>query len=588
MTMSIFSEYKQEKLEVIAENGMVVAESVEATEAGLEIFEKGGNAFDAAVATSFASCVSEPAMASLGGGGAVLIYLAEAGKSYAIEFEGRLSKSATEDMFVSDLEPLGVNPHPSFGWRGTKNNVGWMGYRSLGVPGQVAGLCHMQESFGSMSLEEVIAPAIRICKEGYEVNKYYALMIGSNMKLLQQYPPIDKLLLPGGYPPIPVSQYDEPTIIVQKELAETLRKISKGGADAFYRGDIAKDIHADTHPHGSIVTLQDYADYKPKSYEDGLVGSYRGYKIVCMPEVFGGTQVIQTLNLLEGFDLASMQHNSVNYLHLIAECFRRVWVDRFRYIGDPEFENVPIEGLVSKEYAEEMRSHLCLDKIPDDIKPGNPWKYQEDGKVPATVSSSPGPRAGGMNTTHLCTMDKRGNMVSMVQTLGGGFGSYTISGSTGIIMRNYTNLFNPEPGTSNSIGPWKRPTSHDSLTLVFKDGEPLITIGAPGGRRVITSVVQVLINIIDFGMGIQEAISKPRIHIEGADPKVPEGKLLTDMFVDSRIDRETVKELERRGHEIVIKLDGDFALPVGIMRDPLTSKLHSGVTVPVPAMATGL
>jgi gamma-glutamyltranspeptidase/glutathione hydrolase len=438
-----------------------------------------------------------------------------------------------------------------------------------------------------MSLEEVIAPAIRICEEGYEVNKYYALMIGSNMKLLQQYPPIDKLLLPGGYPPIPVSQYDEPTIIVQKELAETLRKISKGGADAFYRGDIAKDIHADTHPHGSIVTLQDYADYKPKSYEDGLVGSYRGYKIVCMPEVFGGTQVIQTLNLLEGFDLASMQHNSVNYLHLIAECFRRVWVDRFRYIGDPEFENVPIEGLVSKEYAEEMRSHLCLDKIPDDIKPGNPWKYQGDGKVPATVSSSPGPRAGGMNTTHLCTMDKRGNMVSMVQTLGGGFGSYTISGSTGIIMRNYTNLFNPEPGTSNSIGPWKRPTSHDSLTLVFKDGEPLITIGAPGGRRVITSVVQVLINIIDFGMGIQEAISKPRIHIEGADPKVPEGKLLTDMFVDSRIDRETVKELERRGHEIVIKLDGDFALPVGIMRDPLTSKLHSGVTVPVPAMAFG-
>jgi gamma-glutamyltranspeptidase/glutathione hydrolase len=438
-----------------------------------------------------------------------------------------------------------------------------------------------------MSLEDVIAPAIRFCEEGFEVNKYYALEIGSNMKLLQQYPPIGKLLLPGGFPPIPAGQYDEPTFIVQKELSESLRRIMKGGADAFYQGNIAKDIIADTQSHGSIVTLQDYADYQPKSYDDGLVGSYRGHKIVCMPEVFGGTQVLQTLNLLESFDLTSLGQNSVQYLHLIAECFRRAWVDRFRYIGDPEFEIVPIEGLVSKEYAAEMRQHLSLEKVPDDIKPGNPWKYQGDGQVPVTGGKAPGPRGEGRNTTHLCTMDKRGNMVSMVQTLGGGFGAYTMSGSTGIILRNYTNLFNPEPGTSNSIGPWKRPTSHDSLTLVFKDGKPFITIGAPGGRRVITSVVQALVNIIDFGMGIQEAIAEPRIHIEGSDPKVPEGKLVKKMFVDSRIDRETVKELERQGHEITLNMDGDFARPVGIMRDPLTGKLHGGVTVPVPATAIG-
>ncbi|HLB46433.1 MAG TPA: gamma-glutamyltransferase [Anaerolineales bacterium] len=586
--MSVRSQYRQEKSEVVAENAMVAAECVEAAEAGLEIFEKGGNAVDAAVASSFASCVCEPAMASLGGGGAALIYLAEPGTICSVEFEGRLSMSATEDMFVDDLLPLGVNPHPSFGWRGTKNNVGWMGYRSLGVPGQVAGLCQILERFGTMSLEQVIAPAIRFCEEGYEVNKYYALMIGSHMNLLQQNPPIDKLLLPGGFPPIPVSQYDDPTIVVQKELAESLRKIAQVGAAAFYQGDIAKAIIADTQPHGSIVSLQDYADYQPKSYEDGLVGSYRGHKVVCMPEVFGGTQVLQTLNLLEGFDLSSMGHNSLQYLHLIAECFRRVWVDRFRYIGDPEFEAVPIEGLVSKEYAAEMRQQLSLERAPDDVKPGNPWRYQGDGQVPAAVGKPPGPRGEGRNTTHLCTMDRRGNMVSLVQTLGGGFGAYAMSGSTGIILRNYTNLFNPEPGTSNSIGPWKRPTSHDSLTLVFKDGEPLITIGAPGGRRVITSVVQVLVNIIDFGMGMQEAIAAPRIHIEGSDPKVPEGRMVKEMFVDSRIDRETVKGLESLGHEIRLKLDGDFALPLGIMRDPSTGKLHGGVTVPVPATALGL
>jgi gamma-glutamyltranspeptidase/glutathione hydrolase len=584
--MALRSVLIQKKEEVVAEDCMVVAESAEAAQAGIEIFGKGGNAIDAAIATSFASAVCEPAMSSLGGGGAALVYLAGEDRVVAIEFEGRLPKAATEDMFVPDLLPPGVDPHPSFGWRGTRNNVGWMGYRSLGVPGQVAGLCQLLEQFGTMNLEDVVAPAIRVCEEGYEINDYYALMISSDMELLRQYPPIDKLLLPGGCPPRPASAYHRPTVIVQRELAETLRKIARGGAEAFHRGEIARAIVADTQPHGSIVTLQDYADYRPTTYDDGLVGSHRGYRLVCMPEVFGGIQVLQALNLLEGFELTALGHNSPGFLHLVAECFRRAWVDRFRYMGDPEFEEVPIEGLVSKEYATVMRKQLDLKRVPDEIKPGNPWKYQGDGRVPEAASPS-GPRAEGRNTTHLCTMDKAGNMVSMVQTLGGGFGAYVMSGSTGIILRNYTNLFNPEPGTSNSIGPWKRPSSHDSLTLVFRDGKPLLTIGAPGGRRVITAVVQVLVNVIDFGMGIQEAIAAPRIHIEGCDPKVPEGKMVGEMFVDSRISPEVMKELERRGHQVTRLLDGNFALPLGIMRNPETGKLHGGVTVPVPAMAIG-
>jgi gamma-glutamyltranspeptidase/glutathione hydrolase len=305
-----------------------------------------------------------------------------------------------------------------------------------------------------------------------------------------------------------------------------------------------------------------------------------------MPEVFGGIQVLQTLNLLEGFDIPSLKHNSPRYLHLLAECFRRAWVDRFRYMGDPEFEEVPIQGLVSKSYAEEMRQFLNLERVPDEINPGNPWRYQGVGQMPEEGRPL-GPRGAGRNTTHLCTMDKGGNMVSMVQTLGGGFGAYTMSGSTGIILRNYTNLFNPEPGTSNSIGPWKRPASHDSLTLVFKDGRPLLTIGAPGGRRVITSVVQCLVNVIDFGMGIREAIASPRIHIEGSDPKLPEGKLVRNLFVDTRIDSATIEALARRGHEITVQVDGDFALPIGIMKDESTNNLHGGVTVPVPATAAG-
>jgi gamma-glutamyltranspeptidase/glutathione hydrolase len=255
-------------------------------------------------------------------------------------------------------------------------------------------------------------------------------------------------------------------------------------------------------------------------------------------------------------------------------------------MGDPEFEEVPIVGLTSKEYADEMRKSLNLERVPDQIKPGNPWKYQGNGQGPG-AARPPTYEGEGRNTTHLCSMDHNGNMVSLVQTLGGAFGAYVMSGSTGIILRNYTNLFNPEPGTSNSIGPWKRPSSHDSLTLVFKDGQPLITIGAPGGRRVITSVVQVLVNSLDFGMGIQKAIAAPRIHIEGGDPKVPEGKLVRQLFVDSRFEREVIKDLERIGHEVRVLPDGNFALPVGIERDIATGNLHGGVTVPVPATAVG-
>jgi gamma-glutamyltranspeptidase/glutathione hydrolase len=583
--MTLRSELVQTKTPVVAENSIVAAESAEAAEAGLDILRRGGNAVDAAVATSFAACTCEPAMSSLGGGGAALIHLAGQQRTVAIEFEGRLPGRASEEMFVPDLLPLGVEPHPSFGWRGTRDGTSWRGYRSLGVPGQVAGLCQILDRFGTMSLAEVIAPAIEICERGYAVNGYYALMIGSHMQLLQKYPPIDQLLLPGGYPPRPATAYDEPTVIVQPALAETLIKIAGGGADAFYRGPIAEAIVADTEPHGSIVSLQDYARYQPKSYDTGLKGSYRGYELVCMPEVFGGIQVIQSLNLLEGLDLRAPGHNSPGYLHMVAECFRRVWVDRFRYMGDPEFEEVPIQGLISKEYADEMRAKLNLEAVPDEIAPGNPWGYQGD--QPSAPSRPRGVEWDSRNTTHLCTMDRQGNMVSMVQTLGGAFGAYVMSGSTGIILRNYTNLFNPEPGTSNSMGPWKRPSSHDSLTLVFQEGRPLLTIGAPGGRRVITAVVQVLVNVLDFGMDIQEAIAAPRIHVEGSDPKVPDGKLVRWLFADARLPPEVVQDLRKRGHDVTLLPDGNFALPVAIIRDETEGRLRAGVTVPVPATALG-
>ncbi|HEX5165577.1 MAG TPA: gamma-glutamyltransferase [Thermomicrobiales bacterium] len=575
----------QQKVEVTSDAGLVAAESEEAAEAGAEIFEAGGNAIDAAVATSFTAAVCEPAMTSIGGGGAALVYLGETGETFALEFNGRLPHAAHENMFLDDLLPPGESLSP-FSWRGTRDNVAWMGYRTLGVPGHPAGVLSLHERFGTLPRSTVLAPAIRRAREGYDINPYYSLLIGHDAKHILRFPSLAHMLLPDGRPPVPRDYYNpNGHRVVQPQLAETLEMIAEGGIDAFYRGDVARAIVEDNRPHGAIVTLEDYAAYEPRWYDDGLRTDYRGYTVVAMPDAFGGVNVLETLNILERFNLARSGHNTPQTLHLLVEALRLSWSDRFRHMGDPEFEDVPIRGLISKAYADERRGLIDARQAPDEIRPGDPWPYQG---MRAPANEKPGgTHPPGNETTHMVTADAQGNMVSLVQTLGGEFGSRTISPSTGIIQRNYTNLFNPEPGTKNSIGPWKRPLSHDSLVLILKNGRAIAAVGAPGGRRVIPAVIQVILNIIDFGMGIQDAIGAPRIHAEGCDPKVPEGLLVRTVFVDSRIPAETRAAMEAMGHEIVVMQDGQFALPVGLLRDE-AGLLHGGVTVPVPAMAIGL
>jgi len=574
----------QQKTEVVSNVGVVVAQSI-AAEAGGQILERGGNAIDAAVATSLVACAIEPCNASLGGGGAVLVHHAASGKTYAIEFNGRLPKAMREDTFVNDLLPLGEDPHP-FGWRGTRNRVSWRGYKTLGVPGQVAGLALLHQRFGKLPFSELVEPAIRICEEGWEVDRYYQYLITQYMEDLQRFESIANLLLPGGRPPTIRDFYTKPTIIQQPALANTLRTIARGGADAFYRGEIAVNTIRDVAPYGALVTVEDYAAYAPELYEDGLRTTYRGYDIVCMPGAFGGVTVVETLNILEGFDLAKSGHNTPETLHRIIEALRLAWADRFYHMGDPEFERVPLAGLATKEYAAERRA-LIGPRVPDSIAPGNPWPYQGE-RGPSPDQKPPGIPHNSQDTTHLCAMDAEGNTVSLVHTLGGAFGAMVLSPSTGIIHRNYTNLFNPEPGTRNSLGPWKRPLSHDSLTLVFKDGKPFISIGAPGGRRVIPAVVQVLINVIDFGMSMQEAIAAPRVHTEGSDPKVPTGKLDARVIADERIPVKVLQELAARGHQVTTLPPGNFASPVAIMRDPETGTMRTGVTVETATVGIAL
>lgn len=578
------SKIVQSKSQVKSMAGILTAQSI-AAEAGGEIFELGGNAIDAAIAASFVACSIEPSNATLGGGGAALVYHAETGSTYAIEFNGRLPMGMREDMFVDDLLPLGED-QPPFRWRGTRDRVAWKGYRTLGVPGQVGGLCMLHEKFGSLPLADLVAPAIRICEEGWEVDARYQYYIAQDMEWLQKFPSIAELLLPGGRVPVIRDFYrSNPTIIKQPRLAETLRAVANGGADAFYRGEVARKIIEDVVPHGAAVTLEDYAAYAPKLYEDGIRTKYKGYDIVCMPDAYGGVTVIETLNILDGIDLAAMGHNQPETVHTIIEALRLAWADRFYHMGDPEFEEVPIQGLISKDYAD-ARRQLIGSTVPSSIEPGNPWDFQA--VKPTVNAGAAGPHHNSQDTTHISAMDGRGNTISLVHSAGGSFGAMVVSQSTGILQRNYTNLFNPEPGTRNSLGPWKRPLSHDSLTLVFKEGKPFITIGAPGGRRVITSVVQAIVNVIDFGMNMQDAIGAPRIHAEGSDPKFPAGLVDPNVIADTRYPATVIEDLERRGHRVTLLPDGDFASPVAVMRDPVTGEMSSGLTVPTPARAIGI
>ncbi len=338
---------EQAKTQVKSMDGIVTAQSI-AAEAGGEILARGGNAIDAAIATSFVACCIEPSNATIGGGGAALVYHAETNSTYAIEFNGRLPKGMREDMFVDYLLPLGED-QPPFRWRGTKDRVAWKGYKTLGVPGQVGGLCLLHERFGSLPLADLVEPAIRVCEEGWEVDARYQYYIAQDMEWLQKFPSIAELLLPGGRVPVIRDFYHpEPTVIRQPRLAETLRAIAEGGADAFYRGEVARKVVDDVSPHGAAVTVEDYAAYEPKLYEDGIRTTYRGYDIVCMPDAYGGVTVIETLNILEGFDLAGMGHNTPDAVHTIIEALRLAWADRFYHMGDPEFEDVPIAGLISK------------------------------------------------------------------------------------------------------------------------------------------------------------------------------------------------------------------------------------------------
>jgi len=575
MTGLVQTELALSKNEVVAPNGMVVGEHPLIAEAGAEILLKGGNAVDAAVAAAFAAGVVEPFMSGIGGLGYMLIHDSRSGRQYAVEFTGRTPAAAGARTF--ELDPAGGQAG-MFGWPAVKDRANLVGYRAPLVPGTVAGLTLALEKFGTMRLDQVLEPAIRYAEEGFPMDWYVSLNIAVAMAELREFPETATVFLPNGVPPKPRTRWWEPAeTFRQPDLAETLKLIAREGPDAFYRGPIAARIAEAMAARGGLITREDLARYQPKIYQAPLRTTYREFEVVACPGPCAGTTLIQTLNIAEGFGLQRYGHNSAQSLHLIAETSRRAFADRFAYLADPDFADAPWAGLVSKDYAAEVRATIDPERATPEAGPGDPWKY-EGRPAPARADVSAG--SDPSCTTHLGVIDRDRNMVSLTNTLGELFGCRVVIPGTGILLNNGMVWFDPRPGRPNSLAGNKRPLVNMTPALVLHNGRPFMSIGAPGARRLITGIFESILNVLEFGLGIQAAVSAPRVHCEGPET-----------HIDSRIPAETRDILAAMGHRLVVLEQtiaaSDFGRPVGILIDPTDGCLHGGVHVQQPATAVG-
>ncbi len=522
---------------------MVAAKHPLICKTGVDIMRKGGNAVDAAVAAAFVDCVVEPAMNGIGGEGIMAIHTAE-GKNTIIDYVGRPSKNCTPDMYelLDEVEPGWM------GWRRVKNDANMNGYKASTTPGTVAGLTKALELYGTMELKEVMAPAIKIAQEGFVVGWWTVSHIVTTMQTFSKFPEWRKIFLKDGkYPPRPYSHAlrRNPDLLVNKDLAKSLRLIAEKGPDVFYNGEIAEAISKDMAENEGFITAEDLAIYEPIIL-DPTPGIYRGYEVIYDPS-HAGTTAMEILNLLECFDLAGYGFGSLEHLHVMAEAIGLAYADRFEYMGDPGFIDVPQKGMVSKNYAKELHRRINFKKALK-ITPGNPWPHEE--------------------TTALTVVDKDRNAVAINQTIVNAFGSGVVIPGTGILLNNAMYGLNPEPGHANSIDGRKRRIQNVCPILLLKDGDAFMAVGAPGGRAIQTSIVQTIVHVIDFGMDPQSAIEAPRITRE-----------VGEIQIDKRFSKAVVDKLKKMGHQIgyLDKEIGSWARPVSIVIDHGKNLIFGGV-----------
>ena len=559
------------KTEARAQRGMVATKDIHATRAGLQMLEMGGNAVDAAVAACFAIGVVEPMSSGIGGGGYLVYQVGDGGGVVGFPMKGPLA--ARPDMY----ELTGEAAVGNFGWAGVVNDENLDGPRSIAVPGAVAGLCESHRLLGKLPLKEVIAPAVSLARDGHSPGWHNMYALGLMASRLFDFDELRNVFMPGGS--LPTGDLTSPAILKQPDLGDVLEAIGKHGPSAFYSGDIARALTSDIQARGGIVSEKDLAEYRPFVWDSGLEFGYRGHTVRVPPFACAGTTSAMTLRSLDGFDVASMGHNSADALHAYIYGARLAYADRFTYMADPAFVSVPWKGLVSDGYTKLRRGHIDSQML-GKIAAGDPWAFDSGAPGEAMEASAPALDAG---TTHLCAMDGDGNAVSLTNTLMAGFGSGFVPKGTGVVLNNGMMWFDPMPGRVNSIMPGKYPLNNMTPALVIGDDGVRLAVGASGGRRITNCVTQLISKVVDYGMGPQEAIDSPRVDCS-----------LPVTSVDPRLSPDVVAELEARGHRIYVIGDNhvqggfaSFASPVAIVRGG-HSDFRAGVDTFHSAYAEGL
>lgn len=502
---------------VIGRNGMVTSREKMASQVGADILKAGGNAVDAGVAVGFALAVTYPQAGNIGGGGFMVIHLAEENKSIAIDYREMAPSRAHRDMYLNEDGSV-------------DNDRSKYGALAAGVPGTVAGMVHALENYGTMSLAEVIKPAYDLANDGFPMYNYLQSSLNGRKERLMENEAAAKVFYKADG-----SSYDYGEVLKQKDLAWSLKQIMDGGKDAFYKGEIAKRIVADQKAHGGLITMDDMAAYVAKE-RPAIVGEYKGHKVITMPPPSsGGVHLVQIMNMLENDNLKEKGHNSAATLHLYIEAMRQAYADRSKYLGDPDFSDVPVAELTSKEYAALTRAQIPTDK-----------SRRSTDVAPALnlIAESP-------DTTHYSVMDKHGNAVSNTYTLNFSYGNHMMAEGTGIMMNNEMDDFSAKPGTpngygliggeANSVQPKKRPLSSMTPTIVLKDDKPFFVTGSPGGSTIITVVLQSVFNVLEFDMNAMHALAAPRIHHQWLPDAV---------MVEEGVSKDTTDILKNMGHQL--------------------------------------
>jgi len=524
---------------VHAQHAMVVSAHELASRAGVEMMRTGGNAVDAAVATGFALAVVHPAAGNLGGGGFMLVRMAD-GRTHFLDYREMAPAAATRDMYL-DAQGNVIE------------DASEIGYKAIGVPGSVAGMVYAEQKYGKLTLKQVMTPAIRMAREGYALT--WGEARDFHDKYLARFSESRRIFQREGNYYLPGETFRQP------DLARTLERIAAKPED-FYHGNLARELAAAMQKGGGLITADDLARYEVKERE-AVRGAYRGYEIISSPPPSsGGTVLIESLNILEGYDLAKLGNRSAQSIHYITEAFRRAFFDRAEFMGDPDFSKIPVAQLIDKKYGEAWRNSIDSDHASPSEELKRPAIFSE---LEQYAAAHPEPQANheSPHTTHYSVVDAEGNAVAVTTTINDWFGSRVTADGLGFLMNDEMDDFSAKPGVpnadgliqgaANAIGPGKRPLSSMSPTIVVRDGKVVLVLGSPGSSKIITTVANVLMGVIDYGMNIQEAVNAPRFH----------NQWLPDVLnVERWFSPDTVQALQKMGYHVQIGLhDGGDVSP---------------------------